>query len=329
MKIELEKLTLGAQIIFKELHERGYYIEVLDRHENIILISKNHKKIFSRGSYSFPINSKVSSYVSTNKFLTNLLLRKNNIPTTNQKKCKNIEEIKRFATANQYPFVIKPFNLAHGTGVITYIINKKDLLEIADKSLKKYKEILIETQVMGEDYRLLIVDGKCVSAVKRIPARVIGDGKNTIKKLINIENKNPLRGKQYTKPLVYITIDNETKNILRKNKWKLTSIPQKGQIIVLKEGCNQGKGGEIENVTDKIHSTNKKIAELAAKTIFLPYAGVDIISSDISKPIVVNNGVILEINSEPGIYIHQYPSKGKGDNVGKAIADMIEKYCFK
>ncbi len=39
---------------------------------------------------------------------------------------------------------------------------------------------MIQEQVPGEDYRLLVIDGKLEVVTKRIPAFVIGDGKHTI-----------------------------------------------------------------------------------------------------------------------------------------------------
>jgi cyanophycin synthetase len=50
--------------------------------------------------------------------------------------------------------------------------------------------------------------------MKRIPAFVVGNGTNTIKELINKENKNPLRGKEHEKTLTQIPIDAELKRFV-------------------------------------------------------------------------------------------------------------------
>ena len=59
-------------------------------------------------------------------------------------------------------------------------------------------------------------------------------------------------------------------------------------------------GGEvwnIENVSDDIKSTCKKIAKIL--DVYL--AGFDIITNDISKPLSKTGGVINEVNTTPGI----------------------------
>jgi cyanophycin synthetase len=322
------KISLGTKIIISEFRERGYNVKKLPIGTGIIEIYKNDKKIIMAGSDA-PVNFALGSSFAKNKYYSNYFCKVNKIPVPKHIVCNDLKQVKKAAKKIKFPVVIKPLNLAHGEGVIVNIKNIKDLLYESDIALEKYKTIAVEKYIRGRDHRLLVVDGKFVSSVMRIPATVIGDGKNSIKKLINIENKNPLRGVGYTKPLVKIEINDETKKLLIKNEYTLDEVPRKGEVIYLKETSNQSKGGETEVITDKVHKSYIKLAEKAAKVIGLKYAGVDIVTEDISKDNYGNLGKVIEVNSFPGIDMHQYPSRGKGDNVGKVIVDMIEKYCFK
>ena len=52
-------------------------------------------------------------------------------------------------------------------------------------------EALIEENIPGDDYRLLVLGDQVLAACKRIPANVVGDGESSIETLIT--NKTVLR----------------------------------------------------------------------------------------------------------------------------------------
>lgn len=319
-------MSLGTSIVVEEFRKREYEVKKLPIGENIISVSKGKKEIIMSGTNA-NINLSISSSFAKKKNFTNYFCKINKIPVPKHIVCSNLKQVKNAGNKIKFPVVIKPTNLACGKGIVVNMKNMKDLLYESDIALQKYDEIAVEKYIHGNDHRLLVVDGKFVSAVMRIPATVKGDGINSIRKLINIENKNSLRGLGYTKPLVKIEIDEETNKLLIKNGYTLDEVPEKGEIIYLKETSNQSKGGETKVVTNLVHKDYIDLAERAAKVLGLRYAGVDVVTRDISKP-NDNMGKIIEINSFPGIDMHKYPSSGDGDDIGKPIVDMIEKYCF-
>lgn len=325
---DFNQLSLHTKIIVKEAFKRGYKIEILFPKEHFVKISHGKKFIYIR-STNLPINPSVNVLIAEKKHLTNLLFHKNNLPAPTHFVCENLKEIIKHSRKINPPYVLKPVDLTQGEGITTNIKNQLNLKKIAKKTLKKYHQVILEKYIKGKDYRLLIIDGKFVSAALRIPAKVIGNGIHTIRKLIAIENKNPLRGNKNTKPLTFIKIDQETINFLKKNNYHPESIPQKRKIVYLKETANYSKGGESKIVTSKTHKDYKILAEKAAQTIGLKFAGVDIITKDISLGLQKSLVSIIEINSSPGLRIHQFPTYGKGDDVGKVIFDMLEKYYFK
>ena len=66
----------------------------------------------------------------------------------------------------------------------------------------------------------------------------------------------------------------------------------------------------------------------AAKAIGIDVCGVDICTNDISKSII-NNGIIMEVNTAPGLRMHIYPSEGKSRDVGNEIINMMYKDSIK
>ena len=72
-----------------------------------------------------------------------------------------------------------------------------------------------------------------------------------------------------------------------------------------------------------VHPKNIEIAELAAKTIGLDIAGIDMVIPDITKPMEKGYGAIVEVNAAPGIRMHLNPSNGIKHDVAIPILDMI------
>ncbi|MGI1689903.1 cyanophycin synthetase [Thermoanaerobacter uzonensis] len=261
--------------------------------------------------------------IASDKILTKQILRDHGFPVPEGDVAYNEEEAIAIAEEIGYPVAIKPYNGNQGKGVHLKITNKEEV-SIAYRNAKAYSDlVIVEKHIKGKHYRVLVVGEKVVAVAEKIPAHVIGDGIHTIQELVEIENKNPLRGKGHEKPLTKLTIDTISKMTLKKQGFDLEKIPKKGQKVFLRESANLSTGGIAIDKTDDIHPYNIEIAVRAAKAIGLDIAGIDITMEDIKKPLTKENGAIIEINASPGIRMHHYPSKGKPRNVAKAIVDML------
>ena len=95
---------------------------------------------------------------------------------------------------------------------------------------------MIQEQVQGENYRLLVIDGKLEIATKRIPAFVIGDEQKNIKQLIEETNNDPRR--DTTNPahtLKPIIIDKPLEECLKEQKLSLKDTPEKNEKIYVRK----------------------------------------------------------------------------------------------
>ena len=59
------------------------------------------------------------------------------------------------------------------------------------------------------------------------------------------------------------------------------------------------------------------------QVIGLDIAGVDVVATDISRPLEEQGGVIVEVNAAPGLRMHLEPSVGISRPVGEAIVDTL------
>ena len=191
------------------------------------------------------------------------------------------------------------------------------------KSESKIGTIIVERYYQGNDYRVLVVDGKVVAVAQRVPAHVIGDGRSNLVELVEETNLDPRRGSGHENMLTRIEIDRNSIDILKQQGYRLESIPKKGDICYLKATANLSTGGIAIDKTDEIHPENIWIAERAAQIIGLDIAGIDITAPDISRPLREVDGVIVEVNAAPGLRMHIHPNEGKPRNVAVPIVNML------
>jgi cyanophycin synthetase len=222
-----------------------------------------------------------------------------------------------------FPLVVKPVGGNHGRGITVNIKNYEDALIAFHAAKEVSSKVIIEKYITGEDYRLLVINNVLVAAAKRTPANVVGDGKLTIKELVEKVNEDPRRGYGHENVLTKITINDLTRTIIAAKGYTEDSIPPKDEMVILKDTANLSTGGTAEDVTDIIHPTNVSMAERISKIIDLDICGIDIMTTDISQPLNDTGGAVLEVNAGPGFRMHLAPTTGLPRNVAAPVVDKL------
>lgn len=222
-----------------------------------------------------------------------------------------------------YPLVIKPIDGNHGRGITVDIQNYEDAVVAFHAAKEVSRRVIVEKFVTGEDYRLLVINNILVAAAIRTPAHVIGDGKSTIKELVDIVNSDPRRGYGHENVLTMITMNSLTQTIIKDAGYTEDSILKEGERLILKDTANLSTGGTAEDVTDIVHPANVSMAERISKIIDLDICGIDIMTSDITKPLSETGGAVLEVNAGPGFRMHLAPTTGLPRNVAAPVVDKL------
>lgn len=318
---------LSTYSIILEAWRRGLEIDISIRREatgNIepyyTIKNGNHIHEFSatRGDkVSFE-----SKEASKNKYTAKEYLKRSKVPTPEGKEfgeeINNHDIISYVDQELSYPVVVKPLNGSGGRGVISNIQNEQELIEALEYVRDKlnFPHVIIEKFFQGYDYRLYVIGDEVVAALKRLPANVVGDGKNSIEQLI--KNKNKIRTKNPALSQRPIKVDEETLTLLNRKGLSQSSVPSEGEVIYLKSKSNVSSGGDSIDVTDEVSDNIKSIAISATKAFEdLPQAGVDLIVNEEQ-----DNGIVIELNSRAHITQHLYPLQGLARDVPKKIVDF-------
>ncbi len=262
----------------------------------------------------------MATRIACDKRLSSFILAEAGFPVPIQKSVSNEQNVLQIANEIGYPVVIKPADREQGKGVFSGIKNPDKLLSAFKSAREISRNILIEKHVEGFSHRLTVFHGKVIKISKKIPGGVIGDGKHSIKELLDIfynrpENQISLRerGKR-------LTLDEEALELLSDLKMSVDSIPEPNQFICLRRRANSSAGGTSERLQiDQVHPDNIQLAIRASQLIKLDLAGIDIISPDISKSWLEIETAICEINSQP-----QISDNGSPDTLRNILLELMD-----
>lgn len=265
----------------------------------------------------------ISVDIAGDKSATKKLLGDMGVPVPKGYRIRDIDDLESTIDRIGYPVVIKPLDGNHGKGA-TVGIKSIEEAHIAWEKAKEYSRwIIVEKQLIGSDFRALVVNNRLIAVAERVPAHVKGDGKHTIQELIDITNSDPRRGYGHENVLTQIDVDNQTLRCIAKAGYTLESKLKKGEVLHLKTTANISTGGTAIDCTDEVHPENVFLFERIAKIIGLDVAGIDVIAPNVSEPLHVSGGGIIEVNAAPGFRMHLAPSEGIGRNVAEHVIDML------
>lgn len=261
--------------------------------------------------------------IADDKERTKTLLSSMGIPVPEGRSAKNVDEAVIIAETIGYPVVVKPLIGNHGRGVTVNVTNVDDLIFAFSLAIGVYNTVIIEKYLNGFDYRILVIDGKFVTAALREPAFVLGNGKENIEQLIEEINKNPERGVNHENALTRISINNMTERLLNLRNLTLKSVLADGEKLYIKSTANLSTGGTAMDVTETVHPLNQLLAERISQIVGLNVIGIDIIADSLEVPLGKETAGVVEVNAAPGFRMHLNPTKGQSRNVAAPVVDML------
>lgn len=266
--------------------------------------------------------SHLAARTARDKHQTSRLLHQAGLPVPPTAKVRDWDGALQIAHQLGWPVVVKPANQDQGTAVVPNIQDDA-MLRAAFDQAAQYSPgaVIVEKHIVGDDHRLLVVQGKLLMATRRIPGGVTGDALCTLTQLIAAVNADPRRGASKRSLMINLVLDDEAMACLAEQQLSPEAVPAAGQFVRLRRTANISTGGTAEDVTTIIHSDNRLLAERATRTIGLDIAGVDFLCPDISRSWRDVGGAICEVNAQPGFRPHWLGDPGR--DINGEILDIL------
>ena len=263
--------------------------------------------------------SAIGEGISRDKDLTKTLLAACGVPVPEGRMVESASDAWDAAQEIGVPVVVKPYDGNHARGVFTNLSTQTEIEKAYADALNEGNGVMVERYIPGNEHRLLVVGKKVVAAAKGESAWVKGDGKRSIRDLINEEiNTDPRRGDAEILPLSPVLFDTMLELELSRQNLTIDAIPTPGQEVLV-----QRSGNMAFEVTHLMHPEVAEQVALAARVVGLDIAGVDLVAQDISRPLEEQGAAIVEVNAGPGLIMHLKPAVGEPQPVGAAIVDHL------
>lgn len=275
------------------------------------------------------LNARTSAPLTSNKHTTRLLLESAGVPVPKGRRfgAGDFKLASDYAAQLGYPVVFKPLAGMEGKGVVTNIRSPHDL-EWAFESNRGSRyasgDVLVEEHLVGETYRAIVIDGCLVSILISRRGSVHGDGRRTVRELIDARQEMR-RGNPHllSRP---IPVDARTEHLLERQGAHIDSVLPVGTEVFFSFGSNTHQGGEPAQVVDDVHPTIIAACQHAALAIpGLGFAGIDFIIPNISMPLTEQKTGICEINSVAAADSHEYPLHGRPIHVARRLLEAAAK----
>ncbi len=267
--------------------------------------------------------SAIAESIAQDKELTKKLLHAAGVAVPIGRPVDDEDDAWKAAQEIGLPVVVKPQDGNQGKGISVNLTSEEQVRKAYQVAVSFFDDIMVEKYLPGHDWRVLVIGDKLIAAARRDPPLVIGDGKHTVRELVDIVNSDPRRSDGHATSLTKIRFDDIAIARLAEQGFTAETVPARGARVVLRNNANLSTGGTATDVTDDVHPDLAAAAITAAQTVGLDIAGIDVVCDTILKPLEDQGGGIVEVNAAPGLRMHLDPSFGKGRDVGKAIVDMM------
>lgn len=285
-----------ARIIVEEAHRRGIDVHVDDADAGMFTLSYGGRRIRCRESLS-DLTSAVSMTLCQDKSLTHRALKAAGLNLPAQQRAGTPDENLAFLEEHGR-IVVKPLDGEQGQGVAVNLSSIEEVQSAIERARKFDTRVILESFHEGLDLRIVVIGFEVVAAAIRRPAEVIGDGRHTIKQLIEAQSR---RRAAATHGESKIPMDEETERTVREAGYDYSTILPMDERLAVRRTANLHTGGCLEDVTAILHPVLQDAAIRAARALDIPVVGLDLMVPAADQP----EYVFIEANERVGLANHE------------------------
>lgn len=252
-----------------------------------------------------PLDDIVTLQAALDKSLSERLVTGAGLPTPEHAvfNARDLDPALAFLRDTGAPCVVKPVDGAGGSATTPGVRTAGDLRRARMRAARAHRRLMIERQVPGDVYRVLLLDGRLLGAIRRRPPTLTGDGRSTIAELIAAENERRFAAARGERPWL-LRADLDCVLTLAALGLTLSSVPAAGARVQVKTAVSQNAADDNETADHALAGALVDDAATAAHAVGVRLAGVDLITPDPARALADGGGVILEVNATPGLHYH-------------------------
>ncbi len=315
--IKFEGYYLDRELIKTAALECGFRFGKVGAKSPFFIISSKSKKLLFRSNMTVGCSVALRE-ITNDKHISKALLSKAGIRVAQGGLFQELSDAQKFIEQNPKLYVVKPKIGSKGNGITLKVSTEQELEVAWEKAWKPRKSVIVEEYIPGDDLRVMVVGGKAIGAIYRVPANVRGDGVLSISELVTEKNKarktNP---HLQSRPL---KIDETVERQLSRSGLTVQSVPAQGETIYLNQVANLSAGGDSVSVMHLVHPSFLRIAEAAVAAFpGLEHAGVDLLAENFAADASAQVYCVCEINANNMIPSHHFPLYGPPTNAAGAL----------
>jgi GNAT-family acetyltransferase (TIGR03103 family) len=291
-----EGLNPYARIIVDEARRRGIHVEVTDAEGGFFRLTYGGRTVRCREALS-ELTSAVAMSICDDKRATRRVVEAAGVRVPAQLTEDSAEARAAFLSGHR-SVVVKPARGEQGRGVAVGLTTPEEVEAAVAAARAHCDDVVVEECFEGEDLRLVVIDYRVVAAAIRRPARVVGDGRATVRQLIETQSR---RRAAATQGESRIPLDAETERCVAAAGLSLDDVPEQGREIAVRKTANLHTGGTIHDVTGETHPALIDAAVAAARAIEIPVTGIDLMVKSPRE----GHYVFIEANERPGLANHE------------------------
>jgi GNAT-family acetyltransferase (TIGR03103 family) len=294
----LDDVNPYARIIAEEALRRGIRVEVTDPAWGELRLSMGGRTVLTRESLS-EFTSAVAMSRCDDKRVTRRIMERAGVRVAKGAlACEGDLDAATTLLEECGEVVVKPARGEQGRGITVGVRDGEELARAVDLALQFCPDVLVEELVAGEDLRVVVIDHQVVAAAVRRPAEIVGDGRSTVRQLVE---KTSRRRERATGGESRIPLDATTEEIVAAVGHSMDDVLPSGERLRVRRTANLHTGGTIEDVTDRLHPALADAAVRASRAIGIPVTGLDFLVPAVDGP----EHVFIEANERPGLANHE------------------------
>ncbi|PAW67278.1 MAG: bifunctional glutamate--cysteine ligase/glutathione synthetase [Opitutia bacterium Tous-C1TDCM] len=324
--MNLEALELSTQVLIAEARGRGVEIELLDADDNFIALRRGGRTEYVKQATRTSADTYISALLMENKEVTKKVLRAAGLRVPAGEKFRELAAAEAaFPAYRGKKIVVKPnsTNFGEGVAILDAAADEAAYRAALAAAFALDASVLVEEFVEGREFRFLVIGGMTRAVLHRIPANVRGDGRATIRELVEVKNRHPYRGEGYRKPLERIRLEEVELAFLAGQGLGPGSVPADGATVFLRKNSNISTGGDSLDLTDTMPPVYRCWAEQATAAVGAAICGLDMIIPDVAADGAEAPYCILELNFNPALHIHDFPAEGMNRHVERHVLDLL------